>query len=350
MRVLGLIHVYVDFEFKMNVTLWFKFEWCALHSTDACTGHSTAHTAHTANTSMTQLILHSFAFFLLLVMAYLLSHLSKRLTVLSVGSGMGVEEQLLVDHGYAVVCIDPSKAKKDPYLPGKRRVRAPDYPSVPVYLEAHPEYDGGVQLLLHYPLPDYVMYDFLAIQDLRPKCVTVMASMGGSSGSFLLHVWLRQCGVGTFGKLRSEQRHIGDPRVVVSTPYQRVKFELLPDCGNVEFNADGVPQTSFVATLMREGPYVRPHLIMSPSWKEEINQGGGDSINELMKNLAWLVAKFRDDERDEEHDLAVWMEEYRNNVSQQVPHVNALLDANVPGWRTGDPIGGPWPQRRVENN
>ena len=268
-------------------------------------------------------------------MAYLLSHLSKKLTILSVGSGMGVEEQFLVDHGYTVVCVDPSKAKKDPYLRGKRRVRAADYATVPDYLTAHPEYDGQVQLLLHYPLPDYVMYDFLAIHDLRPRWVTVMATMGGSAGSFLLHVWLRACGVRSLGKVRTEQSSIKDGQVVVSTPYQRVKFDLLEKVGGkVQVNADGVPQTVFVATLMRKGPYARPDLIMSPCYTEEINLGMKHTMAGLRMNLEWVAAKKCDDERKQEHELAVWMDGYRSNVSQQEPEVNAYLDAHVPGWRS----------------
>ena len=267
-------------------------------------------------------------------MAYLLNHLSKQLPVVSVGSGMGVEEQLLVDNGYTVVCIDPSNARTDLYLLGKRRKRAADHANVPEYLEKNPQYDGGVQLLLHYPLPDYAMYDFLAIHDLRARFVTVAATLGGSSGSFLLHVWLRACGVRTLGKLRTEQAHIPDGQVVVSTPYTVVKHELLSHDGSIMRNADGVPQTLFVSTLLRNGPYESPEFIMSPRDQEHINLGTEHTLQGLKMNLDWVAAKRADDEVTKEHEAAVWMEGYRANPDEQDPVANALLDANVPGWRT----------------
>ena len=92
-------------------------------------------------------------------MSHLLAHLSKLLPIISVGSGMGIEEQFLSDHGYTVTCIDPAIRKRDPWLTDKVLVREPDYPSVPAYLRAHPEYNGEVQVLLQYPLPDYGLYD-----------------------------------------------------------------------------------------------------------------------------------------------------------------------------------------------
>ena len=113
-------------------------------------------------------------------MQLLLPHLGRQLPIVSVGSGMGIEEQALIDLGYNVTCVD---------------VRVPDYPTVHEYLAAHPSYEGQIHLLLHYPLPDYCLYDIAAIHDLRPKMVTVMATKGGSAGSFLLQVWLRLFGV-----------------------------------------------------------------------------------------------------------------------------------------------------------
>jgi hypothetical protein len=78
-------------------------------------------------------------------MSYLLS--KKSLTIVSVGSGMGVEEQLLVDQGYKVVCIDPARRNVDRYLSHKRSTRRPDYACVREYLANNEGYDG---VELHY--------------------------------------------------------------------------------------------------------------------------------------------------------------------------------------------------------
>ena len=125
---------------------------------------------------------------------------------------------------------------------------------------------------------------------------------------------------------------------MVSTPYQLVKFELLPEKrgARAQVNADGVAQTAFVATLMRQGPYQRPEFIMSPCYVEGINMGLAHTMAGLKMNLDWVDAKRHDDEKDKEHELAVWFEEYRNDVAGQDPAANALLDANIPGWRNAD--------------
>jgi hypothetical protein len=243
------------------------------------------------------------------VASYLLTHLGKSLPVISVGSGMGFEEQYLVDHGYTVVCIDPAQRSRDRYT-GRVLIRKPDFASVPQYLEANPNYDGQVQLLLHYPLPDYVLYDIQAIHDLRPKIVVVMATNGGSSGSILLHAWLRQCGVPTLGKIATEQSwsgHLGDfSALTAPVKYQRLKFEMLPVTwkSDLQVNSAGIPQTRFVASLIRVGPYTAPASVVSPSHEERIEVGPA-AMNKRFSvcvNYMQSLQAVKDDEDSENED------------------------------------------------
>ena len=238
------------------------------------------------------------------VASYLLSHLGKSLPIISVGSGMGIEEQYLVDHGYTVVCIDPAKRTRDRYT-DRVLVRKPDFACVRQYLDACSSYDGQVQLLLHYPLPDYVLYDIQAIHDLRPKIVVVMATNGASSGSMLLHAWLRQCGVPTLGKIATEQSwsdQFGDfSALTAPVRYQRLKFEMLPVMwhNDLQVNSAGVEQTRFVASLMRVGPYSSPTSIRSPTHEERIEDGPA-ALKKRVSACVCYLQSLRVDEDDED--------------------------------------------------
>jgi len=121
------------------------------------------------------------------------AHLTLKLTIISVGSGMGVLERYLTTKCYKVVCIDPTKNKKDPYTNDKMS-KKPDYQSLKEYLddEKNPRGDD-IHLLLNFPLPDYAIYDIASIYDLKPKFVTIQAGYYGSSGTLLLQIWLRRC-------------------------------------------------------------------------------------------------------------------------------------------------------------
>ena len=226
-------------------------------------------------------------------MSYLSAHLGKTLPVVSVGSGMGVEEQALVVTGYKVVCIDPTPVVTDRYS-SKAMTRRPDFKTVRDYLASTPEYSGQIHLLLHYPLPDYGMYDIHAIHDLRRKLVTVMATMGGSAGSFLLHVWLRQCGVPTLGKKATEDSAVRLPGIqasaVVVDRYRLVKFEQLPvQTGNDrQGNAYGVHNVRFVATLLRIGPYRVPERLVSSCHEERIELGHMHTTEQCQRSLEYL--------------------------------------------------------------
>ena len=223
--------------------------------------------------------------------SHLTRHIGTTLPVVSVGSGMGIEEQALVDAGRQVVCIEPTQQKRDRYLDDKVMTRRPDYPNVAAYLKANATHTGAVHLLLHYPLPDYILYDIQAIHDLKPKCITIMATMGGSSGSFWLHVWLRQCGVRTLGKAATEKSMAWflDVSAVVVDEYRVVKFEVLPaNTGNDRQCSDkGVPNERFLATLMRAVPYTPAPRVVSPQNEERICLGGMHTTQELRKAVEY---------------------------------------------------------------
>ena len=89
--------------------------------------------------------------------------------IVSVGSGMGKIEQKLRTSGKIVICIDPNDyGKKDRYT-GVKRVLYPDYSTVADFLLKKPLSIGKINLLLQYPLPDYNLYDIMAIKRLEPK-------------------------------------------------------------------------------------------------------------------------------------------------------------------------------------
>ena len=210
-------------------------------------------------------------------MQLLLPHLGRQLPIVSVGSGMGVEEQALIDLGYNVTCVDPTTQRRDRYS-DRPRVRVPDYPTVHEYLAAHPRYEGQIHLLLHYPLPDYCLYDIAAIHDLRPKMVTVMATKGGSAGSFLLQVWLRLFGVPTQGKLATEYswRKAGrDLDVLGIDAYRLIRCDDLPvsELQYLSTNIMGVANHPYVATLRRVDCYRRAGVLRSPRVEERLYQG-----------------------------------------------------------------------------
>ena len=223
-------------------------------------------------------------------MSHLLTHLSKQLPIISVGSGMGVEEQFLIDHGYTVVCIEPANRKRDLWLTDKVLTRQPDFASVPAYLRAHPNYDGEVQLLLHYPLPDYGLYDITAIHDLKPRSLIIMATMGGSAGSFLLHLWLRRAGVPTLGKMATERSWATkfDFDCLIVDRYTAVK-SVMQEESNGTYNEYGVANNYFVATLMRQGPYVAAARIASPEEVEDIQRGEKYTTRQMNRTLQYVV-------------------------------------------------------------
>lgn len=133
----------------------------------------------------------------------ILEQINNNIKVISVGSAHGYIENYLIEHGKNVICIDPSDSEINPYT-DEKRVKNPDYKNVKEYLNKNKD-NEYCQLLLHYPLPDYVTYDICSIYDLNPKFITIMCSYDGESGSIGLHIWLRKCGVDTIGKVITEK-------------------------------------------------------------------------------------------------------------------------------------------------
>ena len=126
------------------------------------------------------------------------------LPYISVGSGTGILEKFLCENNINVICVDPTKTKRDRYTKDKL-VKQPDYTLVSVLMEERPELVGACNVMLIYPLPDYGFVDITAIVDLQPVNIVTVVDDGGGSGSFFYHKFLRRCGLNTHGKLKTSE-------------------------------------------------------------------------------------------------------------------------------------------------
>lgn len=124
----------------------------------------------------------------------------------SVGCGMGVLEKRLRDAGKIVICVDPNDYdQRDQYLVDVRRVLTPDYKFVSDLILDKPNIVGKVHLILSHPLPDYTIYDIMAVLKLEPKNIFLYYMKGGGAGSWLLQRFLRKNGVQNTGKLLTDK-------------------------------------------------------------------------------------------------------------------------------------------------
>jgi len=116
---------------------------------------------------------------------------NSKLPIVSVGSGMGLDEELMIKkYKCNIILVDPTKDNEDKYRDVKM-ARRPDFKNVKELMKAKPELKGNCVVMLLYPLPDFAMYDIFSIYDLSPKEVVIMYNPFGASGSFLLHNFLR---------------------------------------------------------------------------------------------------------------------------------------------------------------
>ena len=122
----------------------------------------------------------------------------------SVGSGMAEMEQKLIDCGKIVICIDPNNTDTVDRYTGVKRVRYPDFSYVSEFIKNKPLCIGKVNLILLHPLPDYSLYDIMAILSLEPKKIFLYYMKDGGSGSWLLHRFLRKNGVNTRAKIKMD--------------------------------------------------------------------------------------------------------------------------------------------------
>lgn len=226
------------------------------------------------------------------------SHLSKKLKIVSVGSGMGVLEQWLINQGCQVVCIDPTSNQIDPYTKVEM-TKPPDYKTVKEYIESKQPMMDHCQVLLNYPLPDYALYDICSIYDLQPKFVTINAGYYGHSGSALLHMWLRRNQVDTQGKLFTETqwREFMDLDLLVKQKYKKISYQLkesFPD--KVHTNNK---RSSFLVTLMRTDTATTENTIYSPEIEEVVCAGEENFLNSLERCLTF--AKHLSNNKDEEY-------------------------------------------------
>ena len=124
---------------------------------------------------------------------------NKSIPIISVGSGMGKREKELINLGYKVICIDPTKQNKDRWYPIKRVMKS-NYKYVNDLIENNKDIIGNCNLLIEYPMTDYITYDFCAIYDLQPIEIIILTTVGATSGSILLHYWLNKYGINTTNK------------------------------------------------------------------------------------------------------------------------------------------------------
>ena len=157
------------------------------------------------------------------------------LPYISVGSGMGHLEDYLCKNGINVICVDPTLTTKDRYTKVKM-VRKPDFSLVSVLMEQCPELVGNCNIMLIYPLPDYVLVDYLSIVDFQPILIVTVVDDGGQSGSFYYHKFLRKCGLSTQGKLLTSENFrsvTGIPDSFLPFPIHRydLVYSIKKGCG-----------------------------------------------------------------------------------------------------------------------
>jgi hypothetical protein len=221
--------------------------------------------------------------------------LSKKLNIISVGSGMGVLESYLCDNGFNVICIDPTLNKRDPYTKTKM-TKKPNYKNVKEYMENKEVFKGDpCHLLLNYPLPDYILYDICSIYDLQPKFITIIAGYKGHSGSTLLHIWLRQLGVDTMGKVQTEKKWSTDldidMKFIVKEEYKQLYYKLKDPFPGV--NGEINLRRNFMVTLLRMDKSFNSRPIMSPTYEEVVLQGNENIFNSYHNCYNFLISQTR---------------------------------------------------------
>lgn len=145
--------------------------------------------------------------------------------IVSVGCGMGIMENQLRNMGKIVICIDPNNRDMVDRYTGDKRVLMPDYPTVTDFLKDKPKAVNKVNLLLSHPLPDYNLYDIMAIKRLEPRYIFLKYMKKGGAGSWFLHRFLRKNNIKTLGKLRTDESikiHISPSVCVVKYEYNKV--------------------------------------------------------------------------------------------------------------------------------
>jgi hypothetical protein len=129
-----------------------------------------------------------------------------KLPYISVGSGTGLYERLIMDRikdttnlPCNIICIDNLTDKYDE----DKFVIKPNYSTVDDMLKDMPELESNCNLLLFWPYSEGLMeiyctekpYDIDAISKLKPKNICILYEIYGGAGSYLLHAWLNKCGV-----------------------------------------------------------------------------------------------------------------------------------------------------------
>jgi hypothetical protein len=202
---------------------------------------------------------------------YLAAFEDTKLPVVSVGSGMGTVEKYLELNGVDVICVDPSTFDVDPYI-GDARVKDADFSHVVSLIKSKPNIVGQNHLLLHFPLPDYALYDIASIYDLKPTYITMVVGYNGKSGSLLLHAFLRSCGIRTIGKVLTEvslARQGIRLNKVIQEKYQLKKGT------SVSRNKEA---KMIMFTLERVGEIVPSDSLVSPTTMEQVLIGGDNMI------------------------------------------------------------------------
>jgi hypothetical protein len=116
-----------------------------------------------------------------------------QLKIVSVGSGPGDLEKILVDRiEREIICVDPKPESFVEFPNDKKKCIKPHFSTVQEMLKENKEQkDEKYILLLFWPSPSTVFfYDIEAISLLKPEVIISVYETTGAAGSDIFHLWL----------------------------------------------------------------------------------------------------------------------------------------------------------------
>lgn len=148
------------------------------------------------------------------------SKLDTTLPVVSIGSGSGEFEQLIMKHypSLSIICVDPDPLDwcydDDIMIP-------PDYATAETLVEKRPELVGECNVFINWPYPnDETTYDYDAIAILKPQRVICVVATCGASGGFKFLSFIKSLLVG-------EEQGIMEYKHINVVPYEPLPYKLV---------------------------------------------------------------------------------------------------------------------------
>lgn len=112
--------------------------------------------------------------------------------IISVGSGTGRIEKMLMDNGVSdIICVDPDPQSFD----NTEIVIKPHYSTVNQLIIKHPELVGNCSLMLIWSTPVESTYDYDAIVKLQPNDIFIQYESIGAAGGNKLHKFMKSIGL-----------------------------------------------------------------------------------------------------------------------------------------------------------